>query len=158
MINKDIKFDEMAYCEEHKTVTLYFTAPKELMNTVLPYTDDTSAVSMEISLEYPKDNRKDLYIQASPTNAEGEDYDWYDVDFSDADIEKLFKLYEEQVWFSLYHRFNDDNLNHSWNCFCNNEYNKASSEQIHQVNMRFIEEIHSNGVSYKDIPYSDDYI
>lgn len=94
MIDKRIEFDERYDDEEEGTTTLYFTAPKEMLDGDYP-----EAVSMEISVELPTDDMEARYasVEFSPTRYveedDGyEDYDWYDVEMSNEDIEALIDL------------------------------------------------------------------
>ena len=97
MIDNRIKFEEDYISEEWGTITLYFIAPKEMLNGKYP-----EAESMEISIECPREYIEARYatVMFSPTkyDEEGEcytDYDWYDVDLPYEDIEELIKLAEE---------------------------------------------------------------
>ena len=95
---KNLEFDERYDSEEHGTTTLYFTAPKEYLKDFLyEGLEFPEAVSMELSLEYPQNDPSDVYIQVSPTNEEGEDYDWFDVVLSDQDIQRLFDIAKEHI-------------------------------------------------------------
>lgn len=94
MIDKRIEFDERYNDEEEGMTTLYFTAPKEMLDGDYP-----EAVSMEISIELPTDNMEARYasVEFSPTRYLGEDdgyedYDWYDVEMPNEKIEELIDL------------------------------------------------------------------
>lgn len=97
MIDKNIKFEESYISEEYGTITLYFIAPKEMLNGKYP-----EAESMEISVEFPIGNIEARYgiVMFSPTkyDEEGEsytDYDWFEVPLPFEEIEKLIKIAEE---------------------------------------------------------------
>lgn len=96
MIDNRIEFDERYDCEEYETTTLYFTAPKDLIHVMLgrEYPD---AVSMDISIECPTGQLDAQYasVGVSPTNENGEDFDWCDVDLSYDEIEELIVLAEK---------------------------------------------------------------
>ncbi len=97
MIDKRIIFDERYDSEEYETTTLYFIAPKEMLKTFIPTTNYPEAISMEISIEFPREHIEALYadVCVSPTRkVEGgtEDYDWCDIDLPYNDIEELIKL------------------------------------------------------------------
>lgn len=93
----DIKFDERYRSEEYGTTTLYFSAPKEMLKMLLAK-DYPDAIAMEISIEFPSNHigadQADVCI--SPTNTDGEDYDWNDIDLSYDDIDKLILLAEKE--------------------------------------------------------------
>ncbi len=88
MIDSRIKFDEKYVSDVYGTTTLYFIAPKEFLNNKYP-----DAESTEISVEFPTNNPEPTHasVMFSPTK-DGEDYDWYNVDLSYDDIEKLIAL------------------------------------------------------------------
>jgi hypothetical protein len=97
MLDKRIKFDESYISEEHDTITLYFTGPKELLVGDYP-----EAESMEISIECPREYICAEYanVEISPTRYDEEedgytDYDWRDIDLPYDEIEALIKLAEE---------------------------------------------------------------
>lgn len=97
MIDKRIKFENSYINEEYDTITLYFEAPKEMLDGKYP-----EAESMEISIECPKEYIDARYasVMFSPTRYVEEfesytDYDWFDVDMSYEEIEELIKLAEE---------------------------------------------------------------
>ena len=97
MLNKHIQFDESYISEEWGTITLYFIAPKEMLNGKYP-----EAESMEISIECPIEYISPKYatVMFSPTKYDEEedcytDYDWFDVNLSYEEIEGLIKLAEE---------------------------------------------------------------
>ena len=90
------------HIDDHNTTTLYFTAPKEMLNGEYPEAD-----SMTISVEFPTDHMEACCASAmySPTayNPEEDgysDYDWHDMDISYEDIERLFKKAEKMsvIW------------------------------------------------------------
>ena len=98
MIDNRIWFEERYDNEELGTTTLYFVAPKEMLNGKYP-----EAETMEISIELPTNNMEARYatVMFSPTKyyEEGEcytDYDWFDADMPYEDIEALIKLAEEK--------------------------------------------------------------
>ena len=97
MLDKRIKFDERYDDEDYETTTLYFIAPKEMLKKFIPTNDYPEAISMEISIEFPLNVvvAEHAYVSISPTNADGEDYDWYDVDIPYDGIEELIKLAEK---------------------------------------------------------------
>lgn len=76
--------------------TSYFTVPKEVLGILLPYGDYKNAASGEIMLEYKTSMYlpfvESISVSASPTNADGEDYDWNDINLSDEDIKFLLAL------------------------------------------------------------------
>lgn len=89
-----IKFEDRFECAEYGTTTLYFIAPKELLCGRYP-----EAISAEISIEFPTNIPEARYagVSLSPTKYDAEndsytDYDWFDVDLSYEDIEKLMDL------------------------------------------------------------------
>ena len=97
MLDNKIKFDESYISEEYDTITLYFTAPKEMLNGKYP-----EAESMEISVECPREYICARYssVMFSPTKYDEcedgyIDYDWFNIDMSYDDIEALIKLAEE---------------------------------------------------------------
>lgn len=97
MLDQRIIFDESYISEEWGTITLYFIAPKEMLNGKYP-----EAESMEISIEFPRECVDARYanVMFSPTKYDEEedcytDYDWFDVNLSCEEIEKLIKLAEE---------------------------------------------------------------
>lgn len=99
MLDKRIEFDEKYIDEEYGTTTLYFIAPKEMLNGKYP-----EAESMEISIECPIDHLEARYasVEFSPTKYDEEndcytDYEWFDVDMSYEDIEALIELAEKEV-------------------------------------------------------------
>ena len=97
MLDERIKFDERHDNEEYGITTLYFIAPKEMLKTFIPTNDYPEAVSMEISIEFPTDHIEADYanVCVSPTREDEngtEDYDWYDVDIPNDEIEELIKL------------------------------------------------------------------
>ena len=91
MIDSRIELDEWYYCESYNTVTFYFTAPKELLK---PYGEFLDAVSMEISIECPRDsiNSESASVMYSPTDDTGSDYDWFYVDMPEDQIKELIEM------------------------------------------------------------------
>lgn len=94
MIDKRIIFEEKYDSETYGTRTLYFIAPKEMLNGKYP-----EAESMEISVEFPINHIEPAYadVMFSPTEYDAEnnsytDYDWFDVDLPYDEIEELIKL------------------------------------------------------------------
>lgn len=96
MIDRRIKFDDR-YDTEDGSTTLYFTAPKDLLDRFFSHNEFPEAISMEISVECPT-NEMEPYaagVCVSPTREyEGifEDYDWYDVDLPDEEVGQLIDL------------------------------------------------------------------
>lgn len=97
MLDERIVFDERYDSDAYGTTTLYFVAPKEILKTMIGK-DYPEAVSMEISVEFPTDHIEagKAYVCASPTNENGEDYDWWDVDMPYDEIEALIELAEKE--------------------------------------------------------------
>lgn len=96
MLDNRIKFDERYDDTESELTTLYFIASKEMLAELgFDYPD---AVSMEISLEFPLGTlvaeRADACI--SPTDEDGTDYDWNDVDLPYNDVVELILLAEKE--------------------------------------------------------------
>lgn len=91
MLDKRIIFDERYDDEDYGTMTLYFIAPKEMLNGKYP-----EAEHMEISIEFPIGHIESNYasVAFSPSK-NGEDYDWYDVDLPYDEIEEFIKLAED---------------------------------------------------------------
>ena len=94
-----IEFEEIYVCEELGTTTLYFIAPKEMLDGRYP-----GATSMEISVEFPTacPEARHASCECSPTRYEKKsgcytDYDWFDVDMSYEDIEKMFDIYRKSI-------------------------------------------------------------
>ena len=90
----DIKFDDIYRDEYYNTITLYFTAPKEILKEYFS-TDYPEATAAEISIEVPADHIEAKYalVSISPTKLiEGgqDDYDWRDIDMDPVLIETLF--------------------------------------------------------------------
>lgn len=96
MLDKRIEFEERFDSDVYNTTTLYFIAPKEMLKTMM-IKDYPEAVSMEISIEFPTGCIEVKYadVCVSPTNDDGEDYDWYDIDLPYDEIEELIRLAEE---------------------------------------------------------------
>lgn len=92
MIDHQIVFNERYESEVYQTVTLYFTCPKEILFDVLK-NEFPDAVSAELSIELPISDLEARYatVCISPTNEEGEDYDWSDISLPLEDIELLLK-------------------------------------------------------------------
>jgi hypothetical protein len=93
MLDKRIEFEERYDSEVYETTTLYFIAPKEMLKTTM-VKDYPEAISMEISIEFPMNHIEARYadVCVSPTNEEGEDYDWYDIELPYDEIEALIEL------------------------------------------------------------------
>lgn len=98
MLDKRIKFDESYISEDHGTITLYFTGPKELLTEY--YSDAEYA---EISIECPKEyiDAKYSYVEISPVMYDEKSkeyiyYDWRDIELPYEEIEELIKLAEEK--------------------------------------------------------------
>lgn len=96
MLDKRIKFEERYDNDVYGNTTLYFIAPKEMLKTMM-IKDCSEAVAMEISIELPTNHIEAAYasVCVSPTNEDGEDYDWYDIDLPYDEIEELIKLAEK---------------------------------------------------------------
>lgn len=91
MIDNRIWLEDRYVSDEYGTTTLYFVAPKEMLNGKYP-----DAESMEISIEFPTDKVDARYatVMCSPTKYDEEqesytDYDWFDADMSYEEIEEL---------------------------------------------------------------------
>ena len=96
----EIELEEEYINEEYGTTTLYFVAPKEMLNGKYP-----EAVSMEISVEFPTDypEARGSTVMFSPTDYDEEedaytDYDWFDADLTYEEIEKLIDLAKGTVY------------------------------------------------------------
>lgn len=87
-----VEFDERYDSDEYNTTTLYFTAPKELLPDDYP-----DAVSAEISIEFLANHPfyHEASVMISPTNAEGNDYDWDDWLIDAGIFDKLVRIAEE---------------------------------------------------------------
>ncbi len=74
--------------DEYKTRTLYFDAPKSLLDGRYPEAD-----AAEISVEFPIDSpeTKNCSVSLSPVK-DGSSYDWTDWDIPYEDVEKLLDL------------------------------------------------------------------
>lgn len=85
MLDTRIVFEEKAVSEEYGTTTLYFLAPKEMLNGKYP-----EAEHMTISVEFPTATPEACFakVMFSPAK-DGEDYDWFDADLSYEDISEL---------------------------------------------------------------------
>lgn len=95
MLDSRIKFDERYDDENSKLTTLYYIAAKEML---IEYGYNyPEAVSMEISIEFPLNNlvAEHAYVSISPTNEEGTDYDWNDINLPYNEINELIKLAEQ---------------------------------------------------------------
>lgn len=97
MLDSRIEFDERYDDEEYGTTTLYFIAPKEMLNGKYP-----EAEHSEISIEFPSNHIEARYasVQLSPTKYFEEDdcytdYDWCDIQLSYEEIEELIALAEK---------------------------------------------------------------
>ena len=97
MIDSRIWLEDRYDDEEYGTTTLYFVAPKEMLNGKYP-----EAESMEISVEFPINCPEARYatVMFSPTkyDEDGEcytDYDWFEVALPCEEVEELIKLAEE---------------------------------------------------------------
>ena len=96
-----VKYEECYESDEYKTITYYYMCEKELLNKVAPgeYPD---AVSMELSIEIPikteipvgKTEAEYASVRFSPTNADGEDYDWNDLELHNEEVEVLLRMAE----------------------------------------------------------------
>ena len=98
MLDKRIKFDEKYDDEEYGSTTLYFIAPKEMLQGKYP-----EAESMEISIEFPTGypEARCANVEFSPTKYDEEndcytDYEWFDANMSYEDIEALIDLAEKE--------------------------------------------------------------
>lgn len=94
MIDSRIWFEERYDSKEYGTTTLYFVAPKEMLNGKYP-----EAETMEISIECPTEHICAEYatVMWSPSRYDEEaeaytDYDWHDADWSYEYIEELIAL------------------------------------------------------------------
>lgn len=91
-----IELEDMYDSESYGTTTLYFTAPKVILDGKYP-----EAECATISLEFPRGTPEFSCVSAccSPTKYDPEedaysDYDWFDISLSYGDIEKLLRLYK----------------------------------------------------------------
>ena len=98
MIDSRIYLEEIYESEEHGTTTLYFIAPKEMLDGKYPNAEHT-----EICIEFPTNKPEAHYssVRFSPSRYDEEkqaftDYDWYDVEMSYEDIEALIELAERR--------------------------------------------------------------
>lgn len=94
MIDERIRFDERYDNKENRVTTLYFIAPKDLL--VKYDYDYPEAVSAEISIELPFNHlaAECGYASISPTDEDGTDYDWNDIDLPVDEIHELIRLAE----------------------------------------------------------------
>lgn len=99
-----IEFIDIYINEKYGTTTLYFSAPKEMLDGKY-----SEAEFMTISIEFPTDHHEasDTHVECSPTEYDEEtdsytDYDWFDVDMSYEDIDKLFVIYE--MWIKQFNK------------------------------------------------------
>ena len=99
IINNIIHEDEN-FNEELKELTVYFTAPKTLINALYPnqYPD---AINTDISLSFSINNETDplnadkAYVCISPIKQDGEcfeSYDWNDIDLCVNEIAELIAI------------------------------------------------------------------
>ena len=86
---KDIKFEE-SYVDSDGELTIYFSAPKEKLNTLFPDKQFPNAISMEISIEINEEG--EALVSVSPVNSDNSDYDWTDIDLPDDEIEELIEI------------------------------------------------------------------
>lgn len=94
-VDPQIVFDERYDDEESETTTLYFIAPKEMLSEYgYNYPE---AVSVEISIELPMGTllAERACAAISPTDADGSDYDWNDIELPYNTINDLIKLAEK---------------------------------------------------------------
>lgn len=95
MLDKRIKFDESYIEEEYDTITLYFTAPKDLFDNI-----DIEAENVKISIECPREYILSGYasVEYSPTEYDEKEgyicYDWRDIDLPYDEIDELIELAE----------------------------------------------------------------
>ena len=92
-----IELEDKYVSDTYGTTTLYFSAPKELLNSEYP-----EAVSAEISVEFPTDHPEACLagVEISPTEYDEEgdaytDYEWLSVDMAYEDIERLMNMAKE---------------------------------------------------------------
>ena len=93
---ENIRFDERYDDEYHGETTLYFIAPKEMLDNFFPKGKYPDAISMEISIEVPTNNieAENALVSISPTKKTEDgygDYDWTDVDIPLEEIEALLR-------------------------------------------------------------------
>ena len=96
MLDQRIKFDESHICEEHGTISLFFTCPKELL--IENYSEAEYA---ELSIECPKEyiDAKFSNVEISPVMYDEKSekyiyYDWRYIELPYEEIEELIKLAE----------------------------------------------------------------
>lgn len=87
-----IKLEERYESEEYDTTTLYFIAPKKLLDGKYP-----EATHAEISVEYPTNNPEAhaATVMLSPSQKYDDSYsayDWTDIDLPYEHIEALIRL------------------------------------------------------------------
>lgn len=94
MLDKSIVFEEKFVDEEFETTTLYFIAPKEILNGKFPEADFAT-----ISVEFPTSNPRPEFssVMYSPAvyeeeNDAYEDYAWFDVELSYSEIAELLLI------------------------------------------------------------------
>lgn len=94
-VDPQIVFDERYDDEESETTTLYFIAPKEMLSEYgYNYPE---AVSAEISIELPMGTllAERACVGISPTDADGSNYDWNDIELPYDIVNELIKLAEK---------------------------------------------------------------
>ena len=94
---EDIRFDERYDDDYSNETTLYFIAPKEMLDNFFPKGKYPNAIGMEIAIEVPTNNieARNAEVSVSPTRKtedEYEDYDWTDVSIPYEEIETLFVI------------------------------------------------------------------
>ena len=101
MLDGRIEFDGKYHSEEYGTITLYFIAPKEMLDGKYP-----EAEHAELSIEFPENiiEAKDAIVLISPTKYDEEcdcyvDYEWCDFDLSYGEIEELIDLARQNCKF-----------------------------------------------------------
>lgn len=96
-----IKFDEVFYNDTFDTITLYYKAPKELLKEALEEEEYETVVSIEISMEFPKDHTEPMYadICISPTREIDGclEYDWFDISLPIDEIQALIDLARDKM-------------------------------------------------------------
>ena len=101
MLDSRIEFDGMYHSEEYGTITLYFIAPKEVLDDKYP-----EAEHAELSIEFPENiiEAKNAMVLISPTKYDEEcdcyiDYEWCDFTLSYSTIEELIDLARQNCKF-----------------------------------------------------------